>query len=308
MKKYGKEKVMLAKFTKELCDLFVGKNVGLSESLEIMKFKPEKKLFFGDGNIIQMAADYIYMGLAEGKLLSNALKSCPYINFPQVYISFILLAERTGDLRKTISFLNEKCKREKENRNKLVTAFIYPGFVILLAFCACIFLCNYAGFNLNQMFNYFLILILVCIVLILIIKKVLSENKIYEAFLAAGFLIDSGASVLSAVECSINIVGPDSKCGKVFLDVKEKLEYGMDLFNAFRPYKEFEEAFYFADKAGSKADVFEKIAIWMKENNDRKRNFCLILIEPLFIAVTGAFLLLLVMKFFLPYMNDFSWI
>ena len=46
----------------------------------------------------------------------------------------------------------------------------------------------------------------------------------------------------------------------------------------------------------------------LKKKDERRRALFMVLIEPLFIALTGAFLLLLVINFFMPFMTDFSWV
>ena len=51
---------------------------------------------------------------------------------------------------------------------------------------------------------------------------------------------------------------------------------------------------------------FKKLAVWIDEKAQKRRKLCLCLVEPLFICVTGVFLLCLVMKFFMPFMNDMN--
>ncbi len=82
----------------------------------------------------------------------------------------------------------------------------------------------------------------------------------------------------------------------------------MDLQNAFcvRNNAELKEAFYYADAGAGKDDLFARIAAYLKSEKEKKRTVCLSLIEPLFIVVTGAFLLLLLMTFFMPLINNIT--
>lgn len=295
---------MLEKFTKELCDLYVKQSLKLQISLSIMMEKPGLKK-----GTIQKTAKYLYEALDDGKTLSNAMKTCPYLNFDKTYVSFVALAERTGDLKETLSYLEKKCTREKENREKLCSTMVYPVFVICLTFFLCYFLCDYANFeNENFVYVMFFALVVFSFSVVGIFMRILSDNRLYEAFLAVSFLIKSGCSVTLALDCALPIVGEDTKLGQIFEEAKERIEMGMDYRNAFCFKGRFREAFYYADKAGNKNDVFEKLAMWIGEKDAKRKNLCLLLVEPLFMAITGAFLLFMVIYFFLPIMSDVSWI
>ena len=47
-------------------------------------------------------------------------------------------------------------------------------------------------------------------------------------------------------------------------------------------------------------DVFEKIAVWLNAQDEKKRTICLKLLEPFFICGTGIFLLIFLMNIVLP--------
>ena len=77
---------MQREFTEVLYELFVRQNLSLSHSLLIMSRKPKK-------DRVKFAAESIYSALENGSVFSSALKTCEYVRFNDVYISFILLAE-----------------------------------------------------------------------------------------------------------------------------------------------------------------------------------------------------------------------
>lgn len=300
---------MIQKFTKELYDLFVKDNIGLVESLRIMKKRPGKEFSGKKEKRIQKTAEFLLNRLESGNLLSNAMKSCTYLVFDETYISIISLAEKSGNLKKSITYLKEKYERENDNREKMISVFIYPLIVISFAFVICVYLGSCFDRE-KQLLVYksFFLFFFICLLVVVIIRKNLNGNKIYEAFFAIGFMVDSGIDMASAVGCGSQLLGIDSKLGKKFITAKERLEYGMTLEKAFSFDSEFQEAFFFADQIGKKSEVFSNIAVWMADKCEKKRNAILLLIEPLFIAMTGIFLLILAVNFFMPFMNDFSWL
>ena len=135
----------------------------------------------------------------------------------------------------------------------------------------------------------------------------LGTNKLYEAFLAAGFLIKGGESLANAVNNAVTILGYDSKEGQLFAKAGKKLSYGVSLKTAFELntlntslQQELEEAFFFAENSGDESEVFEKIALWINARDEKIRTICFKLLEPFFICGTGIFLLVFLMNLVLP--------
>ena len=295
---------MKEKFTRELYELYTKQNIGLAECLRIISHKPGRKKDF-----VKKTAEYLHKSLEDGNFLSNAMKTCPYFDFDDIYISFIRIAEKTGKFKETISYLMKKIERQDESRNKVFGAIIYPIFVVVISVVACVFVCAYLKRgSIADVFCYVAILSGACILMFLMIVKFIGENKTYEAFLAADFLVKAGCGISAAVECAAGIVGNNTETGRIFKAAKEKLEYGFDLKRAFCTDGKFSDAFYYADISGNQTDVFEKIAIYLNQKDEKKRKVCLILIEPVFILVTGVFLFSLILKFMVPYLTDFNWV
>lgn len=296
------------KFTEEFYQICVKQNIGVADSLELMAKRKHKAASFFSLKI-QNTASYLLNKLKAGESLSSAMKSCLFINFDEVYVQTIRFAEVSGNLQETLSFLNERCKRHIYNRNKLIEACIYPFFVMFVAIAGCVVLSMISSGNdiRPRLFEYSFGLIFVCVLVMCGIIKAVGENKIYEAFYISGFLIKSGMNVSSAIGCGQIVAGEDSKIGKLFAEAREKIEYGMGLEEAFDFNDELADALYFADKAGRKSDVFEKIAEHIGEKDDSRRRICFQLVEPLFIVITGCFLMLLVINFFMPFMNSTNW-
>ena len=295
---------MEKEFTDALYELFVKQNIPLSQSLLIMSRKPKC-------DAVKRASLLIYSALEGGSLFSNALKTCSGIKFDEVFISFIRIAEKNGDLKTTVKYFKEKLEREKEEKKKLIGASIYPAFVILMAVAASIFIGLYtdtADFSLLAKFIFcFLIL---CAFVYSMIFRMLGDNRLCEAFTAVDFLLKNGIELSEAVGCAVQIAGPTGSIGRIFEDARIKLTYGMDLRSAFdcNNDKRFSEIFYYADTGGSQLDLFERISAGLEAQNERRRTICLSLIEPVFIVMAGGFILMLLMTSFMPLINDISWI
>lgn len=304
-------------FTDNLVELYVEQNLSLIKCLDIMAY--EKK------TSIQKAGEWIKKELLQGNSFSNALSSCPCISFDQIYISFISFSEYTGKLKETLLFLQSRANRKEANNSKLTEASLYPSFIVVLAVVTCIYLSIYTQsvsdgligmeglhgtLNLRFVFSV-TALLSICVLIFKFIKNSLGENPVYEAFLAIDFLVKSGVSISNAVSAGIVIAGPGSKYGILFQKAKERLEFGMDIFSAFDKFQmnsELKNAFYFAHMAGNKSEVFEKIASCMGVSDEKKRQRCLSLVEPMFIGVTGLFLMVVLVSYLMPIMANTAWV
>lgn len=278
-------------------------------------------------NIITLTAANLYTALYNGSSFSNALKVCPFLDFGRDYISFINFAEHSGNLEKTLGFLKEKLERYEDNLSKIKEASVYPAFVIILALAAGILLYLYSAslFNednangqmMQQLYSSlvlsFSFLFFFCFIAFAVIKKTLGTNKLYEAFLATGFLVKAGESLSNAVNNAVNILGYDTKEGQLFAKAGEKLSYGISVKNAFSlnakgisQSTEIEEAFFYAENSGGENELFEKIALCLNARDEKRRTICFKLIEPFFLTGTGIFLLVFLMNSVLPLLTDSS--
>lgn len=301
----------MLEFTRALYELFVKQKLGLSQSVLIMSRKPAR-------DYVSRAAGIIYASLEKGNLFSNALRTCQVVSFNDVYISFVRLAERNGDLKSAVSYLKEKLEREATDRKRLLGASIYPVFVVVIAVAASIFIGLYTKTaDLGLLIKYVLVLTGVCGFVYFVILKMLGTDDLCEAFTAVDFLVRNGIEISEAVGCAVQIAGPSSKIGRLFENARIKLSYGMDLQSAFGlasfgktgfGQSKIKEVFYYADSGGSQEDLFGRIAAYLTHEKEKSRALCLALIEPLFIVITGAFILALLMTFFMPLINGLGWL
>ena len=294
------------RFTQLLQELVCSKKMDLKGALLLMSRASGK-------DAVVQTAKFIYESLLKGEVFSNALKTCSYIEFDVVYISFLNFAERGGCLENALLFLKQKCDRQHENVNRIIEVCVYPTFVILLAVGAGILLTAYSSSIFIQadvelkrsLFFAFGFLLLFCITVCMILKQNLGTDKLYEAFLAMGFLVKGGESIANAAKAAVNVLGYETKEGMLFARAAEKLSYGLSLREAFSfNNRMLEQAFFYAENSGGENDVFEKIALWLNTRDEKKRLICIKLIEPVFISGTGIFLLIFLVNLVLPLFSE----
>ncbi len=287
--------------TDALDELFVKQGLPLADSLEVLSRGKNGKL--------AKVACFLLEALREGNEFSDALRECPYAVFDSVYVSFVMISERSGNLIQTISFLKRRYERMYQNRQKVLEASMYPLFIISLGFSAGIFLLRYSGTALDfNLILSFMMLFFIAFLFFLIVWKFIEDDRFTDVLFAIDFLVKNGASVSSAVGFAVNVAGANSKMGQKLLDAKVKLEYGLSLSAAFELSGRAADVLYYAEKGGTDSNVFGKLAAWQEEKYKQRRKICLSLIEPVFIGITGAFLLILVVHIFMPFMTDMSWL
>ena len=298
-------------FTQLLFELTKKQNLSLVESLEIMS-KFQKK------GAVEFAAKHILECLNQGLSFSGALKTCKEIEFDDLYISFVGFAEKTGHFGETCEFLYFRCKRKHENLVQIFEACLYPVFVVLLSIAAASFLMIFGksnnvfgdiGFSIEQSEKIISSCFRGCVFLFcffsisfFVLKNILSDNKMFESFLAADFLVRSGINLIDTFDALVSVAGIDSSLGQEFLKIKNKILQGTEFSMAFMGLnKKLERFFYLAQHTGGECDVFGKMAAFLKEFDEKRRKICFTLIEPIFICGTGVFLIILLSGIYVPF-------
>ena len=298
-------------FTQLLFELTKKQNLSLVESLEIMS-KFQKK------GAVEFAAKHILECLNQGLSFSGALKTCKEIEFDDLYISFVSFAEKTGHFGETCEFLYFRCKRKHENFVQVFEACLYPVFVVLLSIAATSFLMIFGksnnvfgdiGFSMEQSEKIISSCFRGCVFLFcffsisfFVLKNILSDNKMFESFLAADFLVRSGINLIDTFDALVSVAGIDSSLGQEFLKIKNKILQGTEFSMAFMGLnKKLERFFYLAQHTGGECDVFGKMAAFLKEFDEKRRKICFTLIEPIFICGTGVFLIILLSGIYVPF-------
>ncbi|MBT4917265.1 type II secretion system F family protein [Candidatus Peregrinibacteria bacterium] len=110
-------------FTKNLATM-IKVGITVTESLEILANQASKK------NVKSMYEDIIEM-IRSGQTLANSLRKYNYI-FSDLFINMIQTGEESGNLEKTLVYLDRQLEKEYETRKKIVGAMIYPIVIICL--------------------------------------------------------------------------------------------------------------------------------------------------------------------------------
>lgn len=297
----------------------------MEESLTLfqsLKILSESKL---SQKKIREASAYLAGEMEKGRAFSEALKTCRSISFDRVFISFASFSEQSGRLNEVLDYMKREYERKEELYSLFVNALAYPVFVVIvLISLLAVFLssdmfsqsgslifsdkedllkktgeCGFLFFAMVTSFVFF-------------IWKFLNENTLCEAFRACGFLVKNGTDISLAVGMAAWICGHETNNGKMFLKAREGLEYGMDLKSAFmrsgkrNTERKIETFLFIAEETGDRDEVFGKIAGALNKENEKKRKFCMGLVEPVFIAITGFFLLSLTVNIILPVMTEFG--
>lgn len=302
-------------FTETLYELVNNKNLGLHESLKLISETDFKEC----NNVVKNAACEIINHISDGYSFSAALNECKSIQFDSSYVNFFSYSELSGNIKDTIQFLRKRCNEKYENLCCLISASVYPAFVFLVGIVMGGIVLFYgrktfssfgfynAPINHISFFRDFFLFLCFCVFCFNLIFKNLREDKKYEAFLVVSFLLKAGMNISGALSYAVLILGEKSREGKMFIQARERLSFGMDLKSSFMNDENkkinipgFEASIIFAQKGGSKSEVFEKIAVSIRDKDIKKRKVCLGLLEPLLISLTGIFLLMLVMNFIMP--------
>jgi len=287
----------------------------LKESLEIMiQTASESK-----NKRFTKACKEILAGIENGNRLSASLINCETVYFDPTSVSFISLAEITGNIESSIKFLKDRLERIEIGKQNIFCACIYPICVCFLGFVLSIVFVLFGQKIIPENLYKFgtaekvklmeSLLFVLCFVILgfYLIVKNLSQNKLYESFLTVGFLVESGLNIGASFNYAVYLLGKDSTEGKLFNTAKERLELGMDLKSAFQTNNKsiskipgFDMAISYAQKGGLKTNVFEKIALSINSRDEKKRKVVLGLIEPFLIGSTGLFLIALIMNLLMP--------
>jgi len=295
-------------FTQILLDLMKTQKLSLPESLLAMSNE------LWGSETVKETARFLYEYLEKGFRFSMALRKCETIYFDDTFILFVSFSEQTGKIVETMEFLAGRSSRRIENINHIVEACIYPVFVIVMAVAGAFVLFFWCGKNtalltelepannpdyLNIFVKAFSFLICFCTGFFYSVKKMLGEDKVYEAFLAADFLARSGVNLAESIGAGIQVAGIDSEYGRRLLDVKTQVENGKNLKEAFVFLgKKLRHKLGYVRTGGRECDVFGKVTAALYQESERRRRICISLIEPVFLLGTGTFLVILLWNIF----------
>ena len=115
-----KEKIF---FTEHLY-LMVKSGMPINESLEILRDEARSDIF-------RKTLNDIFKRVSEGESLSKSLDRYPKV-FNKFFRSIVKIGEESGTLEENLKYLNFSLKSEDSLRSKMLSALIYPLFIIFV--------------------------------------------------------------------------------------------------------------------------------------------------------------------------------
>ena len=278
-------------------------------------------------NIPQMIQDdarFLLDSLRNGYSLSDSLrkikeKKSASLNFSEVHLSLIASAEETGALIPILRDICDDYDRRLKSRELLVSAFMYPSLVILVAICGTCFLLLYGIplFVHNGMISENTVssairgivsggvfLLLSASFIVYAFMKIFGrESNEYVIFFTLSFLMRYGVPLSEAVtQCMYGLRNKNTE--RALYIIRKGISEGLPLPEAF------ERAGYFsgfvigwlgiASDNGNAVEIFANLASYYRNKDNRVRNIVGKIIEPIVIIITGIYLLILIKAIILP--------
>ena len=134
---------VLAYTTRQLADL-LGGGLPLLNALTLLAKQTEQPA-------LQRIIDALAASVRDGQALSEALASHPQV-FPPLYRSMVKAGEAGGGLEQALSRLADLGEHDAELRSRVVSASVYPLFILCLAFGMTVFLLVYVVPKLSLVF------------------------------------------------------------------------------------------------------------------------------------------------------------
>ncbi len=133
----------LAYTTRQLSDLLSG-GIPLLNALTLLGKQTEHPR-------LQRVVDNLAASVREGRALSEAMANHPRV-FPPLYLSMVRAGEIGGALDEALSRLADLGEHDAELRGRIVSAAVYPIFVLVVALALTIFLIAWVIPKLSEVF------------------------------------------------------------------------------------------------------------------------------------------------------------
>ena len=316
-------------FTRNL-KLMIKSGISLPKALSILSAQTANKKF---KNILSKIKDEI----VKGKKLSEALREYPDV-FSELYSSMVEIGEETGNLEDVLGNLSKQMERTYELKAKIKGAMVYPSVIIMVMLVIGVIMMitvvpklsetfKELGIDLpfttrvvitiaNLMFQYWFLLPILFLAIILLFKKLLSSSKrrnkkidgvllkipvissiIRESNIAytartLTALISAGVPIIRSLEIvsktldnfyfreTMEVASKEVKKGKKLSDVLKN-------FPKVYPIT-FSEMLAIGEETGETADILDKIADFAESEVDHLTKNLSAVIEPVIMIIVGT--------------------
>lgn len=289
----------------------------------------------------------VYELVQQGDLLSDAMRKQRNI-FPEILVNMVESGETSGKLELVMDRMAEHFEKEQKLHSKIVSAVTYPAILcvicvivvgVLITFVLPTFVNMFkdSGVELPQLTqillsvskfltNYWYILLLMIVILILAVNRLLKTEegrirfdrfilripvlkstmiKIISARLARTLstLLSSGIPLLTCLEITAKVLG-NKFVSNGLLNAKENMIKGSSLSLALRKIGLFPAMLFsmisIGEESGSLEVILEKLAQYYDEETNVAITRTLAIFEPLLIVVMAAIIGLIVISIALP--------
>lgn len=298
-------------FTSSLLDLLES-DIPLRTGLEVLKDD-----MLADKNVRLLSED-ILRHLSEGLSFSGSIAASS-ISVPERYISLIASSETGGSIVFALRFIRDVLERKREVEERIKSVSVYPAFVVLIALIGSFLLLSFQSDFLvsvpqNELYGGIADALVVFAAGIagvaIYVKNAMGEDILHSVFFSLSYLAESGFDFARCIDITIMYAKEDRKILGALLNVKQLITEGVSVGDAFSRQKVFPKEisarFSLAEVHGNTAKVCHGIAQSLDKKDARKRNVCMQLIEPLLIACTGLYILILVETIILPFLTSYG--
>ncbi len=300
-------------FTEMLLSLLKG-NTNLIDSLHILSSP-------GIEASIQKTAEKLIILMKKGQSFSGSLAmvSTGKIHFIPLYLTLIKASELTGTIDQVLEDILADMKRKQKTLETIITVMLYPAIIILAACTGTVFiivkgipLFVKAGMISDASLGHALTGILIAGIFLFLSAGFMffilytifaKDSPEFRIFYLLSFLLQNNIPMTEALSQCIVSLG-ESKHGKSLLLIKKDITAGVRFPEAFAKNGKYSSYITgwltIADNDGDIAGAFKNISDFFQKRDARVRDLASKGIEPVFIIVTGIYLLILLQTVIMP--------
>jgi general secretion pathway protein F len=273
------------------------------------------------GGAVQETAAKLMSVLKKGGGFSEGLAYASGRNFafPDMYRGIIQSSEQTGNIEAAVSHVVGDLERKIKARETITVAMMYPAVVAVIALGGTVVLITrgipffsesgiLSGVFLAQalrsvLFAGTFLLVSGVLLTMACYRLFVMDSYEFRIFYELHFLLAGGIPLSGAVTQCIMSIG-ENKWGRALVYVKKEIISGGRIAGAFEKTGVFPGYITgwlnIGDKNGEVTTVCGRIAGYYRKRDEGRRDIVLRCMEPVFIVLTGIYLLILVQGIILP--------
>jgi type II secretory pathway component PulF len=289
-------------------------NTTLTDAINILSGKEIEKP-------IRETAEKLMIILRKGGSFTDALakSSDGMLEFSPSYEGLMRSAEKTGAVNGAVKLIAEDLRRKIRAREMIVTAILYPAAIVFIALAGTVALLlkglpffAEAGMLPEEytvqaegsiLFAGIFLFVSGTVCAFASYKWFIKESAPYRIFYELSFLLDGNISLPDALSSCIISMG-ENKWGQALAHAKKDIISGARLSASFEKTGIFPAYITgwlaIGDKNGEIKTVCHSIAEYYMDKDKRRREAAMRFTEPLFIVITGVYLLILIQGVIIP--------